>query len=371
MRKVRCSSLPYLMVCTPSVIHPDGFLPVEGENETALLGTLVHALCESVVATGEYDVKPLRQQLSDNDYARAMMLFNNFIDVWTEARKFILEPEVETYHEADIGGGIAITGHMDVHQRYSDRAYVIDYKTGRQHENHYHQMAGYAFLCWDMAGRPQKYVVYVTAVYLEDKTTQGYEFSPDSLNQWAAGVVAKVADTRFVVGRKCSFCGIQGSCPAYRVYVGGAIAALTDRPYDRPVWEELAPEQRGALADSMYVVEKAIDRAKFGLRHAVRAAGSLDLGGGNQYELVEQSERGVDADKARAVLAKLVPEWHSHARFRLDDLLTAYAKQAPRGEKGKYKKALLDKLADAGAIITAKSTKMYRRPKAETKMTEA
>lgn len=372
--RVRSSSLPYLMTCTPSVIHPEGAVPVEGENETALLGTLVHALCETVVETGEYDVQTLQQRLSDADYGRAMMLFTNFLDVWNQARKFMVDPKVEWYGEAtlDIPEELRVTGHIDVHQAYDDRAYVMDYKTGRQHENHYHQMAAYAFLIWNAQHRPFPYTVYVTAVYLEDKTTQSYTFTPDSLNKWAAEVVQKVGDRRFVVGRKCSFCTIQGSCEAYRTYVSGAIGAIEGGPWgDVKVWERMEPEDRGQLADAIYVAEKAIDRAKFGLRMAVRKQGALDLGKGQQYELIDQTERGVDAGKARKVLAKVLPEWEAHARFRLDDLLTEYARRAPRGEKGKYKKELLDKLADAGAIITATSTKMYRRPKNETKLDEA
>lgn len=375
--KVRSSSLPYLMTCTPSVIHPEGWTPIEGENETALLGTLVHSLAESVVATGEYDLHTLRQRLSESDFARASMLFNNFLDVWKQAATFMDVPEVEAYFEAEIGAGVVATGHIDVHQAYSDRAYVMDYKTGRQHENHYHQMAAYGFLVWDNAGRPDAYTVYVTAVYLEDKTTQSYEFSAAALNKWAEEVVLKVSDRRFVVGRKCAFCSVQSHCSAYRDYVNGAVVALKGGPpssrftgYDQPVWEAMQPEERGQLADAIYVVEKAIDRAKFGLRHAVRKVGALDLGKGQQYELVEQSERSVDADKARKVLAKLVPDWARHARFSLDDVLTAYAQQAPRGQKGKYKADLLAKLHDAGAITTAKSTRMFRRPKEETKLDE-
>jgi hypothetical protein len=362
------------MTCTNSVIHPEGMIPVEGDNETARLGTMVHALAESVVRTGEYDLTPLRNELSDSDFARAMMLTANWLDVWSRIKPFMTDPVVEKYLECTVqykGEPVTLTGHIDVHQAYSDRAFIVDYKTGRQHENHYHQMAGYAYLVWADQGYPADYTLYVTAVYLEDKTTQSYTFTADSINAWSLELLAKVEDRRFVVGRKCAFCLVQGSCEAYRSYVGGSIAALSAAPHDLKQWEEMDAVDRGELADRMYVVEKAIERAKLGLRQSVRKRGSLDMGKGYQYELVESEERGVNASKAVKVLKRNLPDWEKHARFRLDDILVAYTRNVPRGEKGRAKAALLAELEKAGAIFTAKSTKMYRRPKNEKVLDEA
>jgi hypothetical protein len=361
-QQVRSSSLPYLMTCTNAVIHPEGMVPVEGDNETARLGTMVHALAESVVRTGEYDLTPLRNELSDSDFARAMMLTANWLDVWSRIKPYMTDPVVEKYLEAN-DGFINLTGHIDVHQAYSDKAFIVDYKTGRQHENHYHQMIGMPIWCGMMRASRRR------TRCLRDRRLPGgqddAELHVHARRSYGSGrneVEAKVQDRRFVVGRKCSFCTVQGSCGAYRGYVGGAIAALTEDAHDQRVWEEMIPEDRGQLADAIYVLEKAIDRAKFGLRHAVRKAGALDIGGGNQYELIDQPERGIDAAKAMPILKKALPGWENHATFRLDDVLVAYARHIPRGRRQRAKQALLADLEKAGAIVRVTSTKMYRRP---------
>jgi len=364
---VRSSSMPLLMVCTNAILNPDGLQPVEQENETALLGTLVHALAQGVVDTGAYDLPALKQRLNDEDFERASMLFHNFLAVWREAQPYMPTPQTEVGFEVELSH-VVLTGHIDTLQLDALRAFILDYKTGRMHEDHYHQMAAYATGAWDKAGRPDNYTVYVTTVYLEDNSVTHYTFTADDLKAWEREVAAQVMQLRYTAGRKCSHCTLQGGCPAYRAWGQGAVGLFReDAAVPMATWEQMTPEERGDLVDKMYVVEKAIDRVKLGLRNLVKRDGAVDVGGGKEYVLIEQEEKQVIPDKALPILLKRLGKSGvvRNTRLPLDAVLTEFASKAARGQKTNARKELLAELDKAGAIVRSKTTKMWRRPKGE------
>jgi hypothetical protein len=236
------------------------------------------------------------------------------------------------------------------------------------HEDHYHQMAGYAYGAWVKAGRPTNYVVYVTTVYLEDNSITNYVFTVGQLLDWEREVAAQVMQLRYTAGRKCSHCTLQGSCPAYRTWASGAVSIFRDDvAVPATTWEKMTPEQRGELADKMYVVEKAIDRVKLGLRNLVKSRGAVDIGGGKEYVLVEQEEKQLDLPKALPILEKVLGRKvvTANSRMILDAALTAYATKAAKGQKTRARNELFETLDKAGAIVRSKTTKMWRRPKGE------
>lgn len=367
---IRSSSVPTLMTCTPAVLNPDGLVAVEQENETALLGTLVHALCQKLVDTGSYDLMSIKDRLNEADFDRAGMLFNNFLTVWREAQPYMKKPQTEVAFDVELSH-CRLTGHIDCIHFDPARAFVLDYKTGRTHEDHYHQMAAYARGAWELAGKPPAFTVYVTVVYLEDNAVHNYTFSVENLREWEQEFEGKLRDTRYVAGRKCAHCTLQGSCPAYRDYGRAGIALLgefTVEGVGTPTnWETLTPEERGNIVDHIYVVEKAIDRVKLTLRNTVKSKGSVDIGGGKEYVLIEQEEKQVDARRALPVLENHIDgdAIKRHVRLPLDAVLSEYAAKAARGQKTVARKELFAKLDAAGAIVRTKITKMWRRPKGE------
>lgn len=364
---IRSSSTPMLMTCTPAILNPDKLQVVEQENETSLLGTLVHGQCENLVATGSYDLEGLRQRLNEADYDRASMLFSNFLSVWRVASVHMRRPEVEQDFNVELTHCI-LTGHIDCRHVEPTRAFILDYKTGRQHEDHYHQMASYAYGTWAQQDYPAPYTVYVTSVYLEDNAVKPYEFTNGQLEEWAAELSAKILDTHYMTGRKCAFCTLQDTCPAYAVYGANARAFLLANPnIPAPTWEAMTPEDRGALVDAMYVLEKSIARVKLGLRNQVKKAGSLDVGEGKEYALVETNERQIDVTKAMPVLVARIGKQAvaRNSRLPLDAVLTEFAAKAAKGKKAIARKDLLEELEAVGAIVHSKSTRMWRRPKGE------
>jgi RecB family exonuclease len=388
--KVRSSSLPTLMVCTNAVLNPDGLQVVESENPTATLGTDVHALCEGLVKTGAYDLAALKQKHTEADYDRGVIQFGNFLRLWAQAKDYMPQAQTEVYHECVLlagsdaakVNGVTLTGNIDCVQFDATEAYILDYKTGRTHEDHYHQMAGYAYLCWDKAGLPAAYTVYVTTVYLEDNAVHPYVFTADSLEAWAGDVLKQIGQQRYTVGRKCGVCTLQDSCPAYRAYAGNAVqvlinGVLADINDGVPIWRQLDADERGHLVDQVYVVDKALDRIRLTLRNEVKSQGAVDLGGGKEYVLTEYEEKHLDAAKAAKVLAVRLPGFRLEgeaaklATLNLNEVLDAFAARAARGGKTTARNELFRELDAAGAVVRIKSTKMARRPKGEKTLEES
>lgn len=368
--QLRCSSLPLFFACNPAVLNPDKLRPVESENEAAYAGTEVHALTEAYAKTGNFDLSRLKAKLSPEDYDRAGKLMRNFTEVYDEIKRYMPNPDTEVYLEAD-AGRVVLTGHLDLLQINEKDAYLVDYKTGRQHENHYHQMAGYAFMVWQKAGSPVKFTVYATAVYLEDKTVTPYAFTYADLVQWRVELEAQVNRPLYTAGRKCAGCKLNGSCKAYREWAGGAVAVFDEGfTVGSKVWESFTPEERGEILDRVYVVEKAAERVKLSLRNYVKAHGPVDVGDGKEYTLVEETSEFLDAPKARKVLARVLPlpVLNKISRINLDEALTAYQGRAAKGTKMAARQRLYAALDKAGAIIRSKGSRMWRRPKGEKKL---
>lgn len=366
---IRGSSLPQLMSCSNSILNPDNLVRVEGENETAQLGTDVHALCEATINDGVDNLMTLKQRYSEGDFARAAMLYRNFLVVWKEATTFMDEPKTEVFIQME-NTAFTLTGNLDVldDTTKKDEAFILDFKTGRQHEDHYHQMAGYATLVWSRKGYPTKYKVSVTTVYLEDLTITNYVFDAAGMIDWLREVGKQLSQPRYTAGRKCAFCALQGSCPGYTAYTRGAVQMFTDDfTVAGAVWADMTADQRGALVDKMYVVEKAIDRVKLSLRNKVRAEGAVDVGGGKEYTLVEQEEKQLNTVRALPILLKRIGAGNvkSLSRIPLDSALAAFAGKAGKGLKTQARKKLFEELDKAGAIVRTKTTKMYRRPVGE------
>lgn len=367
---IRSSSLPLFMVCTNAVLNPDKIVPVESENEAALGGTLVHDLCEKLVKTGEYDLKPLKQRLPEAEYDRASMLMSNFLVVWREASLVMKKPLTEIAIAVETVR-LTLTGTIDAVDWHSfpRTAYILDYKTGRQHENHYHQMAGYAYLVWANQGYQSNYTVHVTTVYLEDLTITNYTFTAAILLEWWDEVIKQLEQPRYTAGRKCAMCSINGGCPGYRNYTAGAIQVFNDEnAIPGSVWHDLTPEQRGEIVDRMYVIEKAIGRIKLSLRNTVKQYGNVDVGDGKEFTLVKSTEKSLNAAKALPVLTKRLGAGivKSLSRIPLDDMLAAYAARAAKGMKTKARQQLFEELDKAGAVVRSDTERMWRRPKGET-----
>lgn len=377
IKTLRASGLPQLMACGPSETNPDRLQEVFIEIDASETGTLVHEFAQRIVVSGEYDVEELRKR-RPNDLARAETLITNFFEVWKEAQFTITTPVTELHHVATLldatEGKLMLSGHIDLCQFGPKNAIILDYKTGRLHDDHYHQVAGYAYLLWDKAGRPVAYKVDVAVVYLEDLAVTNYQFTGRELAKWRDEVVAKVSDTRYTVGKKCAFCKIQGSCPAYREYTQAAIKFFQsdDAQKGRVGWIDVDPEERGSLVDVMYVVGKGIERVKDSLKSALggrKGNQALDLGKGMEYSKTVRTYEGLNTQAALPILRERFDQQHIDGvvQIELADALNLAAKFAKAGKKVEAKEKLKEKLKAGGAIYSGTTDRFERRPKKELK----
>lgn len=368
------------MVCSPSVLNPEGFVAVETDNTAASMGTALHSFFERIVFSGEYDLEEVKAKFP-TEQERALQLVTNFFAIWEKAKTTMTSPKVELaatatiYESEDLQ--IKLTGHIDLCQVGPTSALILDYKTGRVHEDHYHQIAGYAYLLWDYAGRPDVYHVAVAVVYLEDNTIQNYSFTSAQLREWAKQVAEKVNDQRYIVNRKCGYCKIAGACPAYREdreFTFNFLAS-DDAQKGRVSWSELEPEERGRLLDRLYVFKRGHDRVMQSLNSAMQGkkpgeSDRLDIGKGMVYEKVTTVKRRLNTRVALPVLRQRFRDdvLEPIVQVDLDAVLDLAAKYAPRGKKELTRKEWLAKLTEIGAIVEETSDRFQRRPANEKKL---
>jgi hypothetical protein len=376
---LRCSSLPMLTTCAPSVLNPEEWPRIRRETEAADVGTAVHAVCQKAVETGELNAELVIAQYP-HEADRIRTLVNNFVAVWDNARTVITRPQCELELHATLietpALTIRLTGHIDVCQIGTNESYILDYKTGRSHEVHYDQAVGYAYLLWDHAGRPDVYAVHIAVAYLEDNTIQNYTVSADDLKVWRAKIHGKVIDPQYVVGRKCGVCELNASCPTHKADLQYALDFLaTDEAQKGKLsWVSMEPEERGALLDRLYVVRRGLERVELSLKLAMAGAHKkvqrLDIGNGMVYERVRTYRRRVDGATAYRVLSRRFDTsvLAQITEYKLEDILDLAAKYAPRNKKQQAREDLLNKLIQAGAVYTEEVERYQRRPANEKKL---
>lgn len=389
MKRVRCSTLPLFMACTHSVLNPEGFPEVRPYNDAAELGTGVHGVMERLLLHGEVNAEQLYLEFPD-ERKRIDQLITNIIEIWESASKVMKKPVVEEYLEAEIAPGLTLTGHIDVHsvdhpgKQGTVTAYVLDYKTGRVHDEHYHQLMGYAYLVWDKLGRPDGYQCYMSAAYAEDKSIHPYYAHAEDLKLWAERVAKRVTDPAehlYSPSRKCAYCPLLGSCKAANEFVAGAARVITQGHISQTGLADMTPEQIEEVDSARKVLSTAIDRWRMGIRNYVERHNSpLPLGSSHQYELVERP-MGTKVDTAKAIpvlvefglfdrqLAKELKRKEKAGELLTDGLqvtLTqvtkAYADRAARGRKTEAKRELIQALRDAGALEEITVRRLERRP---------
>jgi len=372
------------MTCAPSVLNPEGWTEVNQYVEPAAMGTALHEFCQRIVETGEYDLSEINAKFPD-DAPRARMIVSNFFTVWNEAKNTITKPVCELHREVLLTETDALTvvlsGHIDLCQIDPDSAFILDYKTGRSHENHYDQIAGYAFLLWDYVGRPSAYSVQAAVVYLEDNTVQNYVFTAPQLQKWRDDVVTKVSDRQYVISRKCGYCRIAASCTAHKTDRAYTMSLLEgpEAQGGKVAWTQFTPEERGVLLDRLYVVKKGLERTEISLKSAMQgtisgpAVERMDIGNGMVYERVKTVRRRVHGTKALTVLRRRYDSSiiDGLVEFDLDALLDTAAKYAARGKKAEARQKLLEQLVEAGGVTLETQDRFQRRPADEQKLVVA
>lgn len=367
---VRCSSLPRFMACVNSVMNPDDLLPVERHWEASDFGTAVHKLASDYVMTRAYDLEELRGRFPDADVDRGAQMMSYVMEFAGQLFDLVgatsglstsgtLTCEREVSAKLD---GIILLGHVDIvvlPEEKGEPLRIVDWKTGRLKENHYHQMMGYAVCMWLMRGRIDK-LVEVAVVYLEDGDVTMYAFTPTQMTGWIKEVEGKAKERRYVVNDKCVNCPLYTACPAYEQVRKTALTVLGQPPKKI---RKMNDKERAKLFLQLKTVDRSHGILRGALKDEARRNGPIPTGDGREYAVVEREERELDSAIAVPILLKHLTEEElfSAMHIPLTDVVNAATKRAKPGQKSKARAALLKALDKAGAIKRIVSERLETR----------
>jgi hypothetical protein len=353
--KTRCSSLPSIFKCKPSVVNPDRLVEVEVYQSAAELGTAIHAAIQKAVETGDVDFRKIERTFEDEDIERAKLLFGNGMAVVADVTRHMpnMQFEVEVAFDTDL---FSVTGHIDILDVSATRAYVVDFKTGRLHQDHTHQMIGYAVGAWTKMGRPDKYEVHIAYVYLDSNTVTKFTVTAEDMREWIKELDS--LPDRYVVSGHCNYCKLNNSCPTYRSYLSGAMTLLTSVAKLPTVdIRKLAPEQRQKLTLSLKAAQVAAERIREHIKEDTIRRGDIDKGDGTTYTIKTRTYRTLLTAKALPIIGSYLSakEIVKVTTLRLNAVI-----QAIQGRQiGPMRKVIGDevmaRLEKAGAIVASES----------------
>ena len=369
--KARCSKLPLIMSCSNAELNPDDLLAVETEFDAAETGTLIHRLAEAYITDGSDDIDHYADRLRMLDgYERAQELFPNIQRVWALAQKAFQEPELEAYYKAVLAETAThrfmITGHIDVSEIFDGVAYILDWKTGRVRDDHYHQMAGYAYLVWTEAGCEDDYVIHCTVCYADDGSLYKYSFTGKQLREWAKDVVDQLSRPRYVYNKRCVYCPLSTKCEAYQSKVTTAVATVTGADA-ATMLRDMSDEDRADALQKLKIVENAAKSFRTALKDDVKANGPMDTGDGREFVIKTTKTRKLNTAKALPVLQEHLTdaEVFDCASLSVAKAEACVKKRAAKGTKVAAAAALGKGLRDAGAVFYTEQSRLECQKKTE------
>lgn len=356
-REARCSSLPLLFDCTNALTNPDRLTPVRVVNGFEELGTLLHAAIQHAVTTGDIDMRQIEVRYPE-EMERAHILFNNGLKIVEEAKRDMKNPQFEVEIEFETANW-HVTGHIDVLDSGPDRSFIIDFKTGRTRDDHYHQMMGYAVGAWTKVGRPGVYTVHIAYVYLESNEVTAFSVTAADMLEWIGKL--DTLPELYAVNRRCVYCPLHDTCPAFRNYVKGSMGFLMDTKEAPGTIKKLDKAGRARLATALKMATDSVERIRTHIKEeAIKSGKDMDLGNGDKFMIVTQKRRFLQTAKALPILGKYVTakDIAKASSLTLGALLTAAGSRAKGPMRAVIRKELEKKLEAAGAIVTTEQQQL-------------
>jgi hypothetical protein len=367
--KLRCSSLPLAFACPGSIRHAEGEVLIEIANEAAPLGSAVHEVLAEAIrkpSAEHLDVRPvaLKHGVDADDLER---LTAYGLHAWRALQQFYPDPVMEQplVYETP---AFRLTGHPDLLSVGPDWANVADWKTGYKQADHFHQLMGYAALCF--AAYPQIVHVNATTVWLRDWSRETIRITVEDLLQWEEVLTARVVhwSGTYTAGPHCQFCPRFAACPARQALVRSAIAEATGEGLGTLMHADYPVDLRPAFAafytsGKLQLAKQLLDRLDSLIRAELLASGPLDLGNGRELAMVPDPRDTIDPQKAWPVISRILTDEEIAPCLRIGKtaLLDTVAAKAPRGHKGKAKTALMEELKVAEAVSTKTHHKLTER----------
>ena len=382
MIELHCSSLPRVLACPAALRDPA--IGIRSDSERSRVGRAVHELLADML---RQDTETRLGPIPDPwPYAARHEVSADEVEylgwrgwrIWEQVRPTLEVIAIEEPCALDITADVRLVGTADLLARVVDDSVlnagmpvVNDWKSGWKQLGAWDQLLGYALLAHERLGYPPMVKVMLSWLRYDFQVLDIQASTLDELRRriiWAAehpNIYNPSEET-------CGDCKRGHECPAREALVRSSITALQRVDAAPPA----DPRQIAALHDKAKMLEKMLDRFYVAEKATVKEHGGvLDMGDGRELVLTEV-DRG-DIDLAAGVsalcaafgcdLPELVDKLTaaiSVSKSELMSLLTSDLKPRSR-EKGKRRKALLDSLEAAGAIVHSTQERLVPRKKEE------
>lgn len=359
MIPLRPSDMPLDMACAGSV-HPDEgeqlitFHSDSGSGGPADVGRAAHDIMKHLVKHEEYNfeaicaehnVKP--KEVGFLSYAA--MRFVEIIEAEFEVEEWIAEEHLEVKEPFPFRGtpdmfGITKDGTMLI---------IPDLKTGRVASDYKHQMRSYCHL--GFANVPDTVTTVMALIFwARDLELQKWAWTRKDNEAWLADVKKTIFewDGRYTVGSHCSYCRRSVHCTARAKAMGvGRDLILHKRAANALVGNDL--ETAWTMVD---MIIRTAEDWKSRTKERIIATGPISMGGGKELAVVEKNMRAtIYTAQSAAVLKKDygfsdedVLACCSLSKTALSDMVGA---RAEKGQKGVQRKAVVESLKEAGALV--------------------
>lgn len=233
---------------------------------------------------------------------------------------------------------------------------LLDFKTGCKNTDYTAQLKGYAFLA--LQKYPHADSAYACIIWIRSQEVEGWEWSRADLQQWYIDLAERLKDDRYSPGSHCGYCGRSLTCPAHAAQLRRAVNALvvSDDAGEDLVSPNLTGTEYAALIERCKLVESLCDDVRVAVKARVAAAGGrMPTGDGRELVITQQQRQSITFEAGWDVLAAeglCTLEVREAVTIPKAVVERAAMARAPRGQKTEAAKAIMAKLAEAGAVET-------------------
>lgn len=380
VHKLRSSKMDAMFACPASVLCSDETLMrIEPwDDGPARLGRAIHEMAGQYSVHGEYSIDDavVKHDLDESQREEAVILMAFVRRQWGLLEPYFKTPLPERSvigPELTVGGKTyQVTGTIDLVSptEKENGAIFLDWKSGRLDSGYREQMNCYAYLLWCHMGRPETCNIKGVVIPLRQQCRRVYEWNPGDLEAWEHELVHNVlpnADS-FHVGKACTYCSLNVSCPARQRYSASIIHDVVDVPSDENRWHKaveimtqltehnkdtpLVSELINDMLVRCRMLQGAIDNAKALLKDAVQRVGPIPLDNSTQLALKEVQRKSLEPLETLQIARIYLSDNQigQCMNIKLQDLLDAYA-EVKKSKENKTKKELRQEMLD---ILTAK-----------------
>lgn len=357
LTEIRASALPLAFQCPGSARPPA--LRVETVGYDARLGRAVHAVLRTLAETGsvvwaEVDGAAERFDVRRGDVGALCAMAQK---LWPALADSFRDPLTEVEMASEIFPGVTLTGHADAIALSRAAARILDWKTGRKDHDYGAQMRGYAALA--LLEDHELTEATATVVWIRDGQIENYTMTRPTMAVWLAELSETVLewDGVFHAGGHCGHCRRYHECEAAHALARRDVAAISDRDLVARVESGLAEMAAAEIIDLLSkadTVAHLAERVRAAVKQHVLDHGDIVDDRHRRLTIDVEARRQIDTKKALPVVLEALglDVVGGCLTISISALEGLVARGAGRGNGAAAKRAINEKLIEAGAVTT-------------------